>query len=95
MVSHYRNTRNTAEETRCGDQTKQRLPGYLEDAEQDERHAACIPKVKLLHLLFDTSKRDVKDLTAYLHHNTSHAIICIYICFFSVSQVLKAQMQPL
>lgn len=40
MVSHYRNTRNTAEETGCGDQTNQWLSGYLEDAEQDKRHAA-------------------------------------------------------
>lgn len=32
----------------------------------EELLLACIPKVKLLHLLFDMSKRDVKDLTVYI-----------------------------
>lgn len=36
---------------------------------EEELILACIPKVKLLHLVFDTLKRDVKDLTVYLHHN--------------------------
>lgn len=78
----------------------------------EELLLACIPNVVMLHLLFDTSKHDVKDLTVHLHHSMPKRNILkineMYIrqqkkkykesyalYFFSVSQELKAQKQPL